>query len=109
LIDRRAGGNSCFAVSSLRRTMADYIFRTPTVQEGPIGRHRLFYFYKMSRGVSVIKSGGTWSLTRYRVDEDLLDYDVVYRGGYEYTVDDARKAELIAAGITVTEDNFTAI
>jgi len=44
---------------------------------------------------------------RYSVDEDLNDYDVVYRGGYNHTVDEATKAELIAASIGVTEDNFT--
>ena len=88
--------------------MTDYIFRGPSVEEGPAGKHRLFYFYKLKRGITVVKLGGTYSTLRYAVDEDLLDYDVVYRGGYDYTVDDATKAELIAGGIGVTEANFTA-
>ena len=88
--------------------MTQYTFRTPVVKEGPAGGHRLFYFYKLDKGVTVIKSGGTWSTTRYLVDEDLDNYDDIYRGGYNHTVDDAKKAELIAAGIGITEANFTA-
>ena len=88
--------------------MTDYTFRGPTVEEGPAGNHRLFYFYKLKRGITVVKSGSTYSTLRYSVDEDLLDYDAVYRGGYDYTVDEATKTELIAAGIGVTEANFTA-
>jgi hypothetical protein len=87
--------------------MATYTFRPPTVEEGPAGGHRLFYFYKLKRGITVAKSGSTWSTLRYAVDEDLNDYSVVYRGGYDHTVNDATKAELIAANIGVTEANFT--
>jgi len=89
--------------------MTEYIFKTPTVREGPAGGNRLFYFYKLDRGISIVKSGATYSQARYLLDEDLADYDVVYRGGYEYTVDEATKAELIAGGVGITEDNFTAI
>ena len=89
--------------------MTTYIFKTPTVEEGPAGGHRLFYFYKIDRGVTVIKSGATWSTTRYLLDEDLDNYDVVYLGGRNHEVKEARKAELIAADIGVTESNFTAI
>jgi hypothetical protein len=87
--------------------MATYTFRPPTVEEGPAGGHRLFYFYKLKRGITVVKDGATWSTLRYSVDEDLNDYDVVYRGGYNHTVDEATKAALIAANIGVTESNFT--
>ena len=88
--------------------MANYTFTTPTVLEGPIGGHRLFFFYKGQKGLTVVKSGGTWSTARYLVDEDQADYDEIYRGGYNHTVSEARKAELIAAGIGITEANFTA-
>jgi hypothetical protein len=88
--------------------MANYTFVTPTVSEGPIGRHRLFYFRKMNKGITIIKVGSTYSQVRYPVDQDLLTYDAVYRGGYNYTVNDATKAELIAGGVDVTEANFTA-
>ena len=89
--------------------MADYIFRTPTVREGPAGRHRLFYFYKLDRGISIAKSGGTYSQVRYPVDEDVADYDEFYRGGYNHTVDDTTRAALIAANVGVTSANFTAL
>jgi hypothetical protein len=88
--------------------MANYTFTTPYVLEGPSGGHRLFYFANLRKGLTVVKSGSTWSTARYLVDEDLSDYAEVYRGGYNHTVGDATKAELIAAGIGITEANFTA-
>ena len=88
--------------------MANYTFKTPYALEGPSGGHRLFYFAKLRKGITVVKSGSTYSTLRYAVDSDLANYDVVYRGGYEYTVDDTAKAELIAGGVGVTEANFTA-
>ena len=89
--------------------MTDYNFTTPYVLEGPSGNHRLFYFAKLRKGITIVKSGSTYSQTRYMVDEDSNLYDAVYRGGHTHTVDDATKAELIAGGIDVTEANFTAI
>jgi len=109
LIDGRARRNSSLTVSSLRRTMADYVFKTPTVREGPTGKHRLFYFYKLDRGISIAKSGGVYSRVRYVLDETIDDYQEFYRGGYNYTVDDATKAALIAGGVGITEANFTAV
>jgi hypothetical protein len=90
--------------------MTNYTFSTPTVREGPAGGHRLFYFYKLDRGITIVKSGATYQQIRYSVDSDLYDgtYDVVYRGGYEHTVDEATKAALIAGGVGITEDNFVA-
>jgi hypothetical protein len=89
--------------------MAYYIFKTPTVSEGPIGKHRLFYFRKQNKGVTIIKSGSTYSQVRYLLDEQLDDYTEVYRGGYNHTVNDTTKAALIAGAIGVTEANFTAL
>lgn len=89
--------------------MTNYIFKTPTVAEGPAGRHRLFYFYKLDRGISIVKSGASYSQVRYLVDEQIDDYDVVYLGGRNHVVSEAEKAALIAGGVGVTESNFTAI
>jgi hypothetical protein len=87
-----------------------YNFTTPTVAEGPAGGHRLFSFYKLDKGITIVlKPTGGYAQIRYSVDEDLRNYPVVYRGGYKYTVDDATKAALIAGGIGVTEANFTQI
>ena len=88
--------------------MANYTFVTPTVSEGPIGKHRLFYFRHQNKGLTIVKSGSSYSQIRYPLDQDLLTYDAVYRGGYNHTVNDAIKAELIAGGVGVTEANFTA-
>jgi hypothetical protein len=89
--------------------MADWTFQTPYVLEGPSGRHRLFLFAKLRKGLSIVKSGATYSQIRYAVDTDLLTYDTVYRGGYKYIVNDAEKAALIAGGVDVTAANFTAV
>ncbi len=42
------------AVSSLGGLMTEYIFTTPTVDEGPAGSGRLFHFYKLPRGISIV-------------------------------------------------------
>lgn len=90
--------------------MADWLFTTPTVEEGPAGTHRLFYFYKLNRGITIVlEPTGGYAQIRYPEDEDLTTYPVVYRGGYKYTVDDTTKAALIAGGVGVTEANFTAL
>ena len=88
--------------------MANWTFTTPYVLEGPSGGHRLFYFAKLRKGITIIKLDGEYFQTRYPVDEDLTEYEEVYRGGYTHTVDDATKAALIVADIVVTEANFTA-
>jgi hypothetical protein len=89
--------------------MATWLFKTPTVQEGPIGNARLFYFYKLDVGVSVVKEAGVYYLARYLVDSDIPNYEEVYRGGRNYEVSDATKAALIAADIDITEANFTEV
>ena len=89
--------------------MATWLFRTPTVQEGPIGDARLFYFYKLDVGVSVVKQNGVYSQQRYILDSDIPTFEVVYRGGRNYEVDDTTKAALIAGGVGVTEANFTEV
>jgi hypothetical protein len=88
--------------------MTTYIFTTPVVAEGPAGAHRLFDFYKIDRGITIIRQDGVYSQARYLVDGDLATYQEVYRGGYSHVVSEATKAALIAADIDVTEANFTA-
>jgi len=88
--------------------MANWTFTTPIVEEGPAGGHRLFHFYRLNRGITIVKEDGEYYQTRYPVDEDLATFEEVYRGGYAHTVDDATKAALIAGGVDVTEANFVA-
>jgi hypothetical protein len=89
--------------------MATYKFTTPYALEGPSGKHRLFYFAKLRKGITIVKSGGVYSQIRYPVDGDLNNYTEVYRGGYVSTgISEATKAALIAGGVDVTEANFVA-
>lgn len=88
--------------------MADYIFSTPYVNEGPSGGHRLFYFATLRKGVTIIKTGGTYRQVRYPAEDDLRTYDEVYMGGTKNIVSEAVKTALIAANVGVTEANFTA-
>lgn len=88
--------------------MTTYIFTTPVVKEGPAGGHRLFDFYKIDRGISIVKEDGVYYQARYLVDGDLASYQEVYLGGRNHVVNETTKAALIAADIDVTEANFTA-
>jgi hypothetical protein len=89
--------------------MAEWKFTPPTVDEGFTGVQRLFTFYKLARGITIVMNPttGTYQQIRYPLDESLPDYPQVYRGGYNYTVDDTTKAALIAGNVGVTESNFT--
>jgi len=87
--------------------MTDYIFTTPTVDEGPAGGGRLFSFYKLARGVTVVRESGEYKLIRYPVDEDLSRYQEVYLGGSEHRVTQQIKDDLISANIGIEESNFT--
>jgi hypothetical protein len=89
--------------------MTEYVFKTPTVREGPAGGHRLFHFYKLDRGITIVKTGGTYYQTRWLVDDQLDDYQEIYLGGRDHTVSEATKAALIAGNVGVDETNFTAI
>ena len=88
--------------------MANYIFTTPNVQEGPSGGHRLFYFYKRNVGTSVVKQNGVYRIQRYPLDPSVETYQEFYIGGHKHIVDDATKSALISSGIGITEANFTA-
>jgi hypothetical protein len=96
-------------MSSLGGLMTEYIFKTPTVSEGPAGGHRLFYFYTLERGISIVKDNGVYEQARYLLDEDLASFEEVYLGGRNHVVSEATKAALIAGDVGVTESNFTAI
>lgn len=89
--------------------MSTYIFEPPIVREGPAGGHRLFEFYKLNRGISIVRDAGVYMQVRYLTDEDLRSYQEVYLGGNKHEVDATTRAALIAGGVGVTADNFTAL
>ncbi|GAA4890983.1 hypothetical protein ACFPM3_20240 [Streptomyces coeruleoprunus] len=90
--------------------MANWTFRTPSVDEGPaVSGNRLMRFYKLARGITILNRAGVYTAVRYPTEDEIAAATTAYLGGHEYTVDDATKAALIAAGVGVTEANFTAL
>ena len=75
-----------------------YLFRPPTVMEGPIGTGPLFYRYDQPRGVSLLVTGTSVVEQRFPDQDQMAAADVVYLGGHEYLVDDAMAALLTSAG-----------
>jgi len=108
--------------------VTDWLFTTPTVAEAPFAWNPLMQRFRINRGVSIREiSPNVWREVRYDAyGEELgatnrpqsgLDPNVwpqpslglrYYRGGYEWIVDDATRASLIASGL-VTSSNFTSL
>lgn len=107
--------------------MADWLFTTPTVAEAPFAWSPLMERYRMDRAISIIEvSEGVYEEVRYDAytneigavnlpanpNQDTDFWPAVraglhyFRGGYEHTVDDTVKADIIASGVA-TESNFT--
>lgn len=89
--------------------MTAWIFQTPSVDEGPVSwENRLFVRLKLARGITVLEGPpGTYRAIRFPTQDELAAAVTAYQGGHQYQVDDATKAALIAAGIGVTNSNFT--
>lgn len=69
----------------------------------------MFYFFKLNRGLTVVKNNGVYTTGRWFTQDDLDSFEEYYIGGHEYTgISEATKAALIAGGIDVTEANFVA-
>jgi len=79
-----------------------YKFITPSVKEGPIGDHRLFQFYTMPRGITVLVLDGVVYETRFPQAEDLELMDNYYLGGSVYEISDEEAVVLIAHGYEPT-------
>ncbi|MFJ2176402.1 hypothetical protein ACIOHE_26365 [Streptomyces sp. NPDC087851] len=89
--------------------MATWIFRPPTVAEGPAARNRLFIRLKLDRGISILEGPpGAYRAVRFPTqDEIAASQPHMFMGGHEYEVDDVTRAALLAAPIGVTDANFT--
>ena len=106
--------------------MANWIYTTNSVEEAPFAWNSLHERFRMPRGVSVQEvSPGVYEEIRYYAYTDELGAENLpqnpnqntefwpapsaglhfFRGGYEHTVDDAVKADLIASGVA-TLANF---
>lgn len=110
--------------------MANYIYTTNTVAEAPFAWNPLMERFRMNRGVSVqeVTPGNYEEVRFYAYTDEIGAVNLppnpngnntafypapatglhFFRGGYEHTVDDAVKADLISSGVA-TESNFTLI
>jgi len=90
--------------------MSNWLFRPPTVDEGPaVPGSALMRFYKITQGVTILDSNGTYRAVRFPTIDETTAATNTYMGGHEYVVSDATKAALIAGGVGVTNANFTAL
>lgn len=90
--------------------MASWLYTTNTVPEAPFAWNPLMERYRLNRAISAVEtSPGVYEETRYdsyTEERDTLDAGLHYfRGGYEHTVDDATKDNLINSGVA-TLANF---
>lgn len=82
--------------------MPKYYFRTPTISEGPAASDsRLFSFFRLTRGVSVMKIDGEWYELRNPSAEEVADAERFYLGGIRYEVTAEEKADLESAGYEI--------
>lgn len=91
--------------------MAIWRFTTPVVAEGPASwGDRLFVRVKLNRGVSIFEGPpGTYRALRFPTQDEIAGASTAYMGGHEFVVTDDTRAALMAAGVGVTAQNFTAI
>ena len=74
--------------------MAEYLFVTPSVEETPMGWHRLLERYSIARGVTVMMINGTYSSYRYPAQTQTAEATEVYLGGHRYIIDEKTKDRL---------------
>lgn len=89
--------------------MTSYIFKTPTVDEGPLAKQFPFTRFKLTKGISIVKINGVYSQVRFPDGNNIPNYQEFYLGGGTHTVSSATRTALIAGGVGVTSGNFTAI
>ena len=88
--------------------MATYLFSPPYVSETPNGSRGVFaYLLKIQNGISIGKLNGVYFQERHPNQDDVDNYQEFYDGGHKHSVSEAVKTALIAAGVGVTESNFT--
>jgi hypothetical protein len=78
--------------------MTTYYVTPPTEEYGPAGGGRLFIRYRLTRGMSLQRNNGVWSVTTFPTEDVIAAADVFYLGGREYVIDLTTYNELIAQG-----------
>lgn len=88
--------------------MATWLFRTPTLEEGPAGLDPLFHRVKLTRGISIQElPQGTFRALRFPTQDEIAESFFFYLGGHEYVVTDDQRTALINGGVGVTAANFS--
>lgn len=106
--------------------MANWHFQTPDIpKETPVAWNPLMERFSLTRGVTVHQTapGPNYVLVRYDAytnelgalnlpvqpsNPEVLPTGLnVFRGGYDWIVNDATKADLINSNIGITNANFT--
>lgn len=88
--------------------MATYLFSPPYVEETPNAARGVFaYLLKIRNGISIAKKDGVYFQDRYPHQDDIETYQEFYSGGHKHSVSESTKTALLAAGVGVTEANFT--
>lgn len=75
-----------------------YLFKPPTVEEGPAGFGRLFWRYRITRADSVLVYGNTTVALRTPGVDQTLQADYCYLGGHEYILSQTERDILVANG-----------
>jgi hypothetical protein len=78
--------------------MTQYTFTTPTVEETPAGEGVLFERYKITRGVTVMRTNGIYSSYRYPSQIETLAAQEVYMGGTVTVIEQETADALTAQG-----------
>lgn len=61
-------------------------------------QHRLWRYYDIDVGLSLVKVDGTWMAARLSSYPDLSVLQNYFQGGHVHTIDQATRDELVAAG-----------
>lgn len=75
-----------------------YYFLGPIVEEGPAGGGRLFVRFRLSRGVTVMRTNNVWEEIRYPTEDQTRAADTVLWGGRKNYITSDLRDQLIANG-----------
>ena len=75
-----------------------YYFLPPTEEYGPAGGGRLFIRYRLTRGITVMRTLGVWEEIRFPTEDQTRAADWVFWGGYKNPITDQQRTELIKQG-----------
>jgi len=75
-----------------------YLFKPPTVEEGPAGFGRLFWRYRIARANTILVYGTAVSSERTPGVDQTQEADYCYLGGHEYYLSAVEYNILVNAG-----------